>query len=321
MVHKLIDWALNNPVIVLLLSSAVAAVGLVCFNLINVEAYPDPAPAIVEVVAQWPGASAEEMERLVTIPLEVSLAGMPGLKVTYSKSLFSLTHLRIVFHYGHPYKDARQEVINRLSNLTQPVPTGVNPVISPASPIGEIYRYTLKTPKNALGQEIYTLNDIKALEDWFIERHFRRVPRIIDISSFGGTVKRYEIQPDPERMKSVGITLNQVQNALANSNANVGGDFLVQGRTSQVVRCLGTIGGGKDPMERAFSMRTPGRSGRLSARGGAKASPRDSQHRHHRGQRHAAGHHRRHRRRRPAQVRRPLPASRASSSPTRPAWA
>ena len=138
----------------------------VFFKNINVEAYPDPAPAIVEVVAQWTGASAEEMERLVTIPLEVSVAGMPGLKATYSKSLFGLTHLRCMFNYGFPYKDARQEVINRLSNLTVPVPAGVSPVISPASPIGEIYRYTLKTPKNALGQEIYTLNDIKALEDY-----------------------------------------------------------------------------------------------------------------------------------------------------------
>src|ERR1700728_4076837 len=127
MVHKLIDWALNNPFIVILMSLAVVVVGFFCFYNINVEAYPDPAPAIVEVVAQWPGASAEEMERLVTIPLEVSVAGMPRLKDTYSKSLFSLTHLRIVFHYGHPYKEARQEVINRLSNLTQPVPAGVNP--------------------------------------------------------------------------------------------------------------------------------------------------------------------------------------------------
>ena len=240
-----------------------AAVGVYSFKHINVEAYPDPAPAIIEVVAQWPGASAEEMERLVTVPLEITLAGMPGLKATHSKSLFGLTHLRNVFEYGHDYNQARQEVINRLQMITQPLPPGVTPLISPASPIGEIYRYTLSTPKNALGQEIYTLNDLKALQDWLVEREFRRVPRIIDVTSSGGTVKRYEIQPDPERLKRYGITLAQLQNALANSNANVGGDFLVQGHTVQMVRCVGVIGGGKDPMERAFAMKTPEEAARM----------------------------------------------------------
>ena len=123
-------------------------------------------------VAQWP-ASAEEMERLVT-PLEITLAGMPGLKATHSKSLFGLTHLRNVFQYGVPYEQARQEVINRLAMINQPLPPGVTPQISPASPIGEIYRYTLKTPKDQLGNEIYTLNDLKAMQ--LAVREFRRVP-------------------------------------------------------------------------------------------------------------------------------------------------
>ncbi|HWY86479.1 MAG TPA: efflux RND transporter permease subunit [Gemmataceae bacterium] len=256
MVRKLIEWALNSPLIVLIIVVSLAVGGFYSFKHINVEAYPDPAPAIIEVVAQWPGASAEEMERLVTVPLEITLAGMPGLKATHSRSLFGLTHLRNVFHYGHDYNQARQEVINRLQMITQPLPAGVTPLISPASPIGEIYRYTLSSPKNAVGQEIYTLNDLKALQDWLVEREFRRVPRIIDVTSSGGTVKRYEVQPDPERLKRFGITLAQMQNALANSNANVGGDFLVQGRTVQMVRCVGVIGGGKDPMERAFAMKT-----------------------------------------------------------------
>jgi len=257
MVAKLIEWALDNRFIVLVMTGALIVVGVFSFKEINVEAYPDPAPAIIEVVAQWPGASAEEMERLVTIPLEVTLAGMPGLKVTYSKSLFGLTHLRNVFHYGTPYKDARQEVLNRLGNLNQPLPNGVAPQISPASPIGEIYRYTLKSPTNVFKNEIYTLNDLKALQDWLIEREFKRVPGIIDVTSFGGTVKRYEIQPDPERLKRYGITLAQLQNALSNSNANVGGDFLVQGRTVKAIRIIGVLGGGKDPMEVAFGMNSP----------------------------------------------------------------
>jgi cobalt-zinc-cadmium resistance protein CzcA len=257
MVRKMIEWALSSPLIVLLMIGALAAIGAYSFIHINVEAYPDPAPAIIEVVAQWPGASAEEMERLVTVPLEITLAGMPGLKATHSRSLFGLTHLRNVFHYGHPYHEARQECINRLSMLNQPIPAGVTPMISPASPIGEIYRYVLKSPKNALGQDYYNLNDLKALQDWLIERQFRRVPRIIDVTSSGGTVKRYEIQPDPERLKRYGITMAQLQNTLANSNANVGGDFLVQGRTVQMVRCVGFIDGGRDPMEKAFGMKTP----------------------------------------------------------------
>src|SRR5438105_590089 len=119
MVNKIIDWALNSRLIVLVLTLALAGAGYVSFRDINVEAYPDPAPAIIEVIAQWPGASAEEMERQVTIPLEITLAGMPGLKSTYSKSLFGLTHLRNVFQYGVPYNDAKQEVINRLQFTTQ----------------------------------------------------------------------------------------------------------------------------------------------------------------------------------------------------------
>ena len=144
MVRKLVEWALNSPLIVLLLAAALAGVGIYSFIHINVEAYPDPAPAVIELVAQWPGASAEEMERLVTTPLEITLAGMPGLKATHSKSLFGLTHLRNVFQYGVPYDQARQEVINRLAMINQPLPPGVTPQISPASPIGEIYRYTLQ---------------------------------------------------------------------------------------------------------------------------------------------------------------------------------
>src|SRR5262245_52441045 len=182
MVRKLIDWALSSPLIVLLLAVSLLVVGFYSFIHINVEAYPDPAPAIIEVVAQWPGASAEEMERQVTIPLEVTLAGMPGLKATHSRSLFGLSHLRNVFHYGHDYERARQEVINRLQFVTG-LPGGVQPLISPASPIGEIFRYTLKAPKDALGNDIYTLNDLKALQDWLIEREFKRVPRIIDVTS------------------------------------------------------------------------------------------------------------------------------------------
>src|SRR5439155_11397010 len=137
MITNLIDWAMENKLIVLLLVAALAAGGSYAFINVNVEAYPDPAPAIVEVIAQFPGASAEEVERQVTIPLEVALAGMPGLTYTRSKSLFGLSHLRNQFDYGIDYEKAKQEVINRLQ-LAQ-LPPGVTPQISPQSPTGEIF--------------------------------------------------------------------------------------------------------------------------------------------------------------------------------------
>src|SRR5690242_19953636 len=165
MIRKLIGWGLDNPLIVLLLAAALAGYGAYAFVKVNVEAYPDPAPAIIEVIAQYPGASAEEVERQVTIPLEVTLAGMPGLKSTRSKSLFGLAHLRNQFEYGVDYERARQEVINRLQ-FAQQLPAGVSPQISPTTPTGELMRYTLSSPADALKREIYSLNDLKALQDW-----------------------------------------------------------------------------------------------------------------------------------------------------------
>jgi cobalt-zinc-cadmium resistance protein CzcA len=255
-VRKLIAWGVDNPLVVLVLTLALAVAGGYAFLHVNVEAYPDPAPAIIEVIAQFPGASAEEVERQVTIPLEVTLAGMPGLKICRSKSLFGLSHLRNQFEYGVDYEKARQEVINRLQ-FTQPLPPGVTPQLSPESPTGEIFRYTLDSPKDASGRDIYTLNDLKALQDWVLEREFRRVPRIIDVSSSGGTVKRYEIHPDPNRLQDLGITLQQVQSALANANANVGGDYVIQGSVAMNVRSVGLIGGGLDPVQQVLALRDP----------------------------------------------------------------
>src|SRR5690242_1595496 len=252
MVRKLIEWAVDSPLIVVLLGIFLAAAGTYAFVNVNVEAYPDPAPAIIEVIAQYPGASAEEMERQVTIPLEVALAGMPGLETTRSKSLFGLSHLRNQFSYGTSYKDARIEVLNRLTLAD--LPEGVHPTISPTSPIGEIYRYMIRSPKDAVGNDIYSLNDLKSLQDWTLTRQFRRIPRIVDTVSFGGTVKRYEIQPDPERLRKYNITLSQLEDAIHASNANAGGDYLFQPQSVQVVRGLGLIGDGVDPMQATFLM-------------------------------------------------------------------
>jgi cobalt-zinc-cadmium resistance protein CzcA len=254
MVRKLIEFSLSNPLVILLLAVALAAVGVYSFVNVNVEAYPDPAPAIVEVTANFPGASAEEVERQVTIPLEVTFAGMPGLRSMNSKSLFGLSDLKMNWNYGSQwtYEVARQEVINRIATIAQPLPPGVSPSISPESPTGEIYRYILSSPKDLSGRQIYTLNDLKAMQDWVMERQFRPVPRIVDLTSFGGTVRRYEVQPDPDRLRRYGVTLVQLQTALTNSNATVGGDYVNQGQVALTVRGVGLFGGGADPVNKVL---------------------------------------------------------------------
>jgi heavy metal efflux system protein len=253
MVRKLIEWGLSNPLIVLLFAFLLAGVGSYAFLNVNVEAYPDPAPAIIEVVAQYPGASAEEVERLVTVPLEVALAGMQGLQYTRSKSLAGLSHLRNQFEYGVDYYAARQEVINRLA-MVQGLPNGVNPQISPMTPTGELVRYTVTGPRDSSGRDVYSLSDLKSVQDWTLDREFRRLPRIAGVTGFGGTTKRYEVRPDPERLKRYGITLQQLQNAISNSNANVGAGHLVQGPNAANVRGVGLLGRGVDPMQQVFAL-------------------------------------------------------------------
>src|SRR5262245_54311659 len=256
MVRRLIDWSVANPFLVILLAITLAVVGGYAFVNVNVEAYPDPAPAIIEVVAQYPGASAEEVERLVTVPLEVALAGMPGLRYTRSKSLAGLSHLRNQFEYGVDYYAARQEVINRLG-AAQGLPPGVSPQISPMTPTGELIRYSLSGPRDASGQDVYALHDLKSLQDWTLDREFRRIPGVAGLTSFGGQVKRYEVRPDPNRLKRYGITLQQLQTAISNSNANVGAGFLVQGPTALNVRGVGLLGRGLDPLQQAAGLANP----------------------------------------------------------------
>lgn len=267
MVSRLVRWAVENRLVVFLLTLALIGVGGYAFVNINVEAYPDPAPAIIEVVAQYPGASAEEVERQVTIPLEVALAGMPGLESTRTKSLFGLGHVRNQFGYGVNYKDARIEVINRLTLAD--LPAGVQPQIAPTSPTGEIYRIVLNNPQDEDGKPVYSMTDLKATLDWTLKREFRRVPRIADVVSFGGEVKRYEIQPDPERLRRFGISLSQLENAIQNSNANAGGDYLLMPHAVQVVRGLGLLGDGLDPVTPLLSTDDP-----LAARDALRAGDR-----------------------------------------------
>ena len=241
MVRTLISWSLHNRFIVLLGTVGLIAFGIHAAYNLNVEAYPDPTPPLVEVITQNPGASPEEMERLIGIPIETVLNGMPGLKYLRSISLAGLNDVKCQFEYGTDYWAARQEVINRIGMVTN-LPQGVSPTLSPWSPTGEIVRYVLEGPG-------YTLNQLKAVQDWVLERQLRTVPGVIDVTGFGGTVKQYQILLDTQLMKRYDVTLQMVTDAIAQSNANVGGDILPLGPQSHNVRAIGYLGEGVDPLD------------------------------------------------------------------------
>lgn len=262
MVRRWIAAAVANPLLVMIVTAVLTIGGGYAFVHVNIEAYPDPAPAIVEVVAQYPGASAEEMERQVTRPLEVALAGMPGLETTRSKSLFGLSHIRNQFTYQKDYEQAKQDVLNRIAKAK--LPPGVDWDISPASPIGEILRFTLENPVDpASGKPVYTLNDLQALETFVIQQALRQVPGIAGVSGVGGTTKRYEIHPDPYLLERYGILLSQLDTALSRANANGSGDNLTQGQQTMVVRSLGLWGQGQDPQDRVLGMSDPVAAGKM----------------------------------------------------------
>jgi cobalt-zinc-cadmium resistance protein CzcA len=240
MVHAIIRWSLEHRLAVVLLTIGLAAAGIYCTSEINVEAYPDPTPPIVGVTAQNPALSAVEMERMVTVPLETAMAGIRQERYLRSISMAGLSSLTIQFRYGMDYWAARQEVINRFAMAD--LPSGVTPSINPDTPGGEMfYRFVLRGPG-------YNLNDLKSVSDWVLDRQYRQVEGIAESSSFGGTIKQYVVTVAPDALKRYGLTLAQVQNAIANSNANVGGDIVPLGSETFDVRGLGLLGDGIDPM-------------------------------------------------------------------------
>jgi cobalt-zinc-cadmium resistance protein CzcA len=241
MVRKIITWSLHNRLVVLLGVLGLVALGVHSAWNLDVEAYPDPTPPLVEVITQNPGASPEEMERLVGIPIETALNGMRGLRYMRSTSLAGLNDIKCVFEYGADYWAVRQEVINRLSFVNN-LPEGVTPALSPWSPTGEIVRYVLEGPG-------YTLNQLKAVQDWVLTRQLKQVPGVIDVTGFGGTVKEYQVLLDTGLMQQYGVTLNQVEQAIQGANANVGGNVLTLGSQAHNVRALGLIGEGIDPLD------------------------------------------------------------------------
>src|SRR5215472_15379118 len=196
MVGKLIDAILSQRLIVVSLSVVLLLAGLYAFKVLNIEAYPDPSPPTIEVIAQNSGWSAEEMERQITVPLETQLNGMPGLDHLRSISLFGLTDIKCYFQYETDYNFARQEVLNRIQMAD--LPAGVQPELSPTSAVGEIYRYQL------LGSD-YSLMDLKVAQDWILERQFKQVPGVIDVVSFGGPTKEFHVDLDPNKLVAFNI--------------------------------------------------------------------------------------------------------------------
>jgi cobalt-zinc-cadmium resistance protein CzcA len=232
--NQVVAFALRRRALVLLLMVAVFVAGIAAFLKLNIEAYPDPVPPSVEVVTQSTGQSAEEIERYITIPIEIQMAGIPHVKSVRTISLFGLSDVKIAFTYDFTFDEAEQRVINRLTQLGN-LPNGAQPQISPTSPIGEIYRYRLVGPPG------YSVTDLKTLQDWVLERRFKGVPGVIDVTGWGGQTKTYDVTIDKNRLIAAGVTLPQVLTVIGNSNINVGGQTVNFGPQAAIVRGVGLM--------------------------------------------------------------------------------
>lgn len=232
MILRIVEVALQQRFFVCALGIVLLFGGLYAFHVLDVVAYPDPSPPMVEIITQYPGWSAEEIERQIAIPIEVALSGIPGLTDVRSLSIFGLSDIKVYFDFNTNYYFDRQEVLNRLAMAT--LPMGAQPELSPWWAIAEIYRYELVGSASSVV-------DFKTIQDWQLRREFKRVPGVIDVTAFGGMTKEYHVDVDPGALLSYGVSLAQVMTALTNSNANVGGNYLSVGSQNYNIRGLGLI--------------------------------------------------------------------------------
>jgi len=237
MIRSLMALALRQRIIVLGLAAMLLMAGIYSFFELDIEAYPDPVQPRVEVITQPLGFGAEEVEKLVTVPLEFGLSGMRNLESMRSISLFGLSDIKLYFSWDSDYEFDRVQTINQLSLIT--LPQGFSAAISPENPIGEIYRYTIEGPNHDLLRE-------KEMEDWILEKQLKTVPGVIDVSGFGGLTKQYQVNVDPQRLNYYAITLSQLIGALRNSNTNAGGNYMTVGEQAFDVRGLGLLRGDRD---------------------------------------------------------------------------
>ena len=232
--NSIVAFALRQRYLMLVLLALVLIAGVISFSKLNIEAYPDPVPPLVDIVTQSAGQSAEEIERYITIPIEVQMAGIPNVTTVRTISLFGLSDVKVQFTYAFAYNQAEQWVINRLAQLP-PLPNNTQPQLSPESPIGEIYRYRVVGPPG------YSVLDAKTLQDWVLERRFKAVPGVVDVTGWGGKTKTYDVTVDLDKLVDYGLTLQQVLQALNNSNINVGGQTVNFGPQAAIVRGVGLI--------------------------------------------------------------------------------
>ena len=235
MIRKLVDFALNNRFLVLAAAILLFVWGGISFHKLPVEAYPDVANNYVEIITQWPGISAEQIEQQVTIPLEIVMNGIPDVTHLRSFSLFGLSDLKLIFDDGTDNDWNRERVLERLSQVT--LPPGVSPQMGTDwSPVGQIYFFTLRSTNPA-----YDVMELKSLEDWVVEKNFKSVPDIVDVASFGGPTREYQVRVDPDKLISYGLSLAQVEQQLTNNNANAGGSFIEAGLQQINVREVGLV--------------------------------------------------------------------------------
>jgi cobalt-zinc-cadmium resistance protein CzcA len=233
MINRIVQFALRQRFLILMMVLFLAIGGAVSFSHMPVDAYPDLSPPMVEIITQWPGHAAEEVERLVTVPTEVEMNGVPKMTVMRSISLYGLSDIILTFHDDTDDYWAREVVFQRLSEVTYP--TGVTPTLAPlASPSGLVYRYVIQSPDR-------TPQELKVYEDWVIERQYKQVPGVADDSGFGGTVMQYQVLLDPAKLYAYHITVPTVVQQLSVNNSNAGGGFYSQGGQFYYVRGLGLI--------------------------------------------------------------------------------
>jgi heavy metal efflux system protein len=235
MIRLLVDYTLNNRFIVLSIAFLLFMWGVISFETLPVEAYPDVANVWVQVITQWPGRAAEELEQQVTIPVEIQMNGIPHLQHVRSASLAGLSVVNLIFDDDSDNDWDRQKVLERVAQVT--LPPNVTAQIGPDfSPIGSIYWYTLKSDNPA-----YDVMELKSIQDWVISKYLKSVPDVVDDSSFGGITREYQVRIDPDKLVSYGLSLAQVEQQLSNSNANAGGSFIEQGAQQINVRAVGLV--------------------------------------------------------------------------------
>src|ERR1700678_122671 len=235
MIRRLVDFALNNRLLIIAIGILLFAWGVISFKNLPVEAYPDVADNYVQIITQWPGRAAEEIEQQVTIPIEIQMNGIPHLTHLRSVSLFGLSSLMLIFDDQSDNDWNRQKVLERLAQVT--LPDNLQPQMgTDYSPVGQIMFYTLASTNPE-----YDVMELKSLEDCVLEKQFKSVPNVVDVSRFGGITREYQVRVDPNKLVSYGLNIGQVEQQLANNNVNAGGSFVEVGLQQINVRALGLV--------------------------------------------------------------------------------